>query len=93
MFSVFMRSDLLFTALSVGGRGAWSRFVSAANVGIEPALVAAAAMPLDSLLARWRGGLLALRPIQGPMTPPVALAALCWSAAFLAGAIGAARWA
>jgi hypothetical protein len=91
-FSVFMRADLLLTALSVGGRDAWSRFRSAADSGIEPALVAAAAIPRDSLLGRWRAGLLALRPANGPISAGLGIAALIWSAALLLGALGASRW-
>jgi len=92
-FSAFMRGDLLLAALSAGGRGAWPRLRAAADSGIRTALAAAAGMPLDSLLSRWRVGLLALRPSATPLSYPVAVAALIWSLALLVGALGASRWA
>ena len=93
LFPVFMRADLLFTALAAGGPNAWPRFRIAAESGIEPALVSAAGMPLDSLLSEWRIGLLALRPAEGPINTRTGVAALAWSALFLLGALGASRWA
>jgi hypothetical protein len=93
LFPVFMRADLLFTALATGGPNAWARFRAAADSGIEPALVSAAGMPLDSLLSTWRAGLLALRPAEGPISTGTGVAALAWSALFLLGALGASRWA
>ena len=91
-FSAFMRGDLLLAALSAGGPGAWPRLRAAADSGIRTALAAAAGMPLDSLLSRWRVGLLSLRPTANPLSYPVAIAALIWSVALLAGALGASRW-
>jgi hypothetical protein len=92
-FSAFMRGDLMLAALSAGGRGAWPRLRAAADSGIRTALSAAAGMPLDSLLSRWRLGLLSLRSTASPLSYPVAIAALTWSLALLAGALGASRWA
>jgi hypothetical protein len=91
-FSAFMRADLMLAALSAGGRAAWPRLRAAADSGIRTALAAAAGMPLDSLLSRWRVGLLSLRPTAGPLTRGVAIAALIWSVALLAGALGTSRW-
>jgi hypothetical protein len=92
-FSSFMRGDLMLAALSAGGRGAWARLRAAADSGIRTALAAAAGMPLDSLLSKWRVGLLSLRSTANPLSYPVAVAALIWSLALLAGALGASRWA
>ncbi|MGH7522795.1 MAG: hypothetical protein ACREK8_00625 [Gemmatimonadales bacterium] len=88
-----MRADLLFTALRLGGSQAWTRLRAADDSGIEPELAAAAGMPIDSLLAKWRGELLALRPTEMPLTTSNGIAVICWSVALLLGALGASRWA
>lgn len=87
-----MRADLLFTALRLGGPPAWTRLRVADSAGPGAELAAAAGMPIDSLLATWRTGLLALRPTETPLPAGNGIAAICWSAALLLGALGASRW-
>lgn len=92
-FAAFLRTDLLLTALEAGGPGAWGRFRDHVGLELEPALAAAANMPLDSLLSRWRGDLLALRPVTSPIELRGALLAVLWGAALGLGALGISRWA
>lgn len=92
-YSPFMRADLLYFALDLGGPGAWARLRSAADSGVGAMLSAAARMPTDSVLARWRSGLLALRPATAVITARSALIAITWSAILLIGALGASKWA
>jgi hypothetical protein len=92
-FTPFMRMDLLLFTLELGGSGAWERFRDAAADGLDPALAAAARMPVDSVLARWRGGLLALRPREAPVSSRMTVAVIAWSTVLLLGTLGVSRWA
>lgn len=87
----FVRTDLLLTALDLGGAGAWARLREAGSGGIEPALVAAAEMPLDSLLVQWQRSILAWRPTEGPLGAGGAALLVGWSAVLLAGTLTLAR--
>lgn len=91
-FAAFLRMDLLLTALEAGGPGAWERLRPAVGAPMAPALAAAANMPLDSLLSRWRRELLALRPDTRPVDGPGILLTLGWTAAVGLAALGIARW-
>jgi hypothetical protein len=91
-FATTLRANLLRTAIDIGGPGAWGRFRDAGTAEVEPALVAAARIPLDSLITRWRTQLLALRPNTSPVTTSRVLLAIGWTIVALAGALGAARW-
>lgn len=92
-YSVFLRADLLLTALELGGSGAWARLSGARDSSVASALAAAAAMPIDSLLARWRSQLLAFRPISAPLGISGAGLALAWTVLALLSALGVSRWA
>lgn len=92
-YTPIVRGDLLLTALELGGAGAWTRLRAAEGALVETALAAAAGMPADSVLARWRSGLLTLRPTDAPLSLPGILLAVGWTAGFLLGALGVARWA
>jgi len=87
------RADLLLFALDQGGEGAWDRLRDGQGNTAEEHLAAAAGMPADSLIARWRSGLLAMRPEHGPISGSVTLAFLAWSSVILAAALGIAKWA
>ena len=87
-----VRADLLLTALEQGGEGAWTRLIAAADGSVEQSLAAAAGMPADSMLLRWREGLLALQPDRGPLDVSSAGLILGWSALILAAGLGIARW-
>jgi hypothetical protein len=87
-----VRADLFLTALEIGGPDAWSRIVAAHPVRAEEMLVAASGLAADSLLTRWRNGIIALRPQQGPLQSSTALLVACWVGALLLGTLGASRW-
>lgn len=92
-YSPFIRADLLDFALNLGGPGAWSRLRAASDSGVETMLSAAAKIPVDSVLARWQQGLLALRPATAVVPVSSGFIAIAWSLVFLAGALGASKWA
>jgi hypothetical protein len=91
-FSPFMRADLLYYALDLGGAGAWARLRGAADSGVATMLSSAAKLPTDSLLARWRSGLLARRPATAVLSGHAALIAITWSAMLLLGVVGVSKW-
>jgi hypothetical protein len=88
-----VRADLLLAALEQGGEGAWARLVADEGGSVEQNLAAAAGLPADSLLLRWRDGLLALQPDRGPLDLSAAGLILGWSVLILAAGLGIARWA
>lgn len=92
-YSPFIRADVLYFALNLGGPGAWSRLRASSDSGVEAMLSAAAKMPADSVLARWQRGLLALRPVVAVVPMSSGLIAIAWTLVFLAGALGASKWA
>ncbi len=92
-YSPYIRADLLYYALDLGGTGAWSRLREVSDSGVEAMLAAAAKMPADSVLAKWQQGLLALRPATAVVPTSSAGIAIIWSLLFLAGALGASKWA
>jgi hypothetical protein len=49
-------------------------------------------MPADSMLLRWRDGLLALQPDRGPLDVSSAGLILGWSMLILAAGLAIARW-
>ena len=87
-----VRADLLLAALEQGGEGAWTRLIAEPEGSIEQGLAAAAGMPADSMLLRWRDGLLALQPDRGPLEVSSAGLILGWSALILAAGLTIARW-
>jgi hypothetical protein len=90
---IFLHSDLFFFTLENGGPGAWDRMRGAAVEGAGPALAAAMQMPLDSVISRWRHGLLDIRPQETPWRASRALLAIGWLLAALLLTMGIARWA
>jgi hypothetical protein len=90
--SQFLRADLLFFALDLGGSGAWNRLRTAADSGMSEMLAAAAQLPTDTVIARWRQSLLSRRPSTALVTPATTLMALAWTVLILGGAVGASRW-
>jgi hypothetical protein len=83
---------LLVAIGDVGGPDALARFFADTGAAIVPRLEAAAGMPVDSLLARWRETILAHRP------PPTAVPAgmqwfvLGWATVLVALATRSTRW-
>jgi hypothetical protein len=91
-YPLLVRADLFLTALEIGGPEAWSRVIAAHPARAEDALVAASGLPADSLLTRWRSGILSLRPEQGPLHSSTVLLVAVWAGALLLGTLGASRW-
>ena len=87
-----VRADLFLTALEIGGPDAWSRIVSAHLARAEDALVAASGLRPDSLISRWRNGIMALRPEERPLHSSAVFLTACWIGALLLGTLGASRW-
>jgi hypothetical protein len=83
------RSTLAGAALAAGGAGAFDRLAAGEGSLVER-LGLAAGQPFDSLLASWRGAVLAARPAaprgRGDWT------ALGWSVLLFSLALGASRW-
>ena len=87
-----VRADLFLAALEIGGPGAWSRIVATGPARAEEALVAGSGLAADSLLTRWRNGIIALRPEERPLHSGTALLAAGWVGVLLLGTLGASRW-
>ena len=87
-----IRADLLLAALEQGGAEAWTRLIANEDASVEQGLAAAAGMPADAMLLRWREGLLALQPDRGPLDLSSAGLILGWSALILAAGLAIARW-
>jgi len=87
-----VRADLLLAALEQGGEGAWTRLIADQGASAEQGLAAAAGIPVETMLLRWRDGLLALQPDRGPLDLSAAGLILGWSALILAAGLGIARW-
>jgi hypothetical protein len=87
-----VRADLFQAALDLGGSDAWARIVAAEPESPLAALEAAAGMPADSVIARWRTGIMTLRPDEKPLHFRGVLLAAGWTAVLLAGTLGVSRW-
>jgi hypothetical protein len=87
-----VRADLFLAALDLGGSEAWARIVAAKPESPVAALEAAAGMPADSVIARWRTGIMTLRPDEKPLHFRGILLVAGWTAVLLAGTLGVSRW-
>ena len=83
---------LLIAVADLGGAEALRRFFADTGLAIVPRLEAAAAMPLDSLLARWHAGVLANRPTPTSVPAGLQWFALVWTAVLVALATRSTRW-
>ena len=93
IYNPFIRADLFHTAIALGGPGAWQRVRSADGQGVAPLLASAGRLPFDSLVARWRSGLLVRRTPDSSLLARRFIASAAWIVVLLAGALGASRWA
>ncbi len=91
-FPTMVRADRFLPALEIGGAGAWGRVAAVRPARAEEALTLASGLSADSLLTRWRAGMLALKPDVGPMPPESALLAAGWVGVILLGTLGVSRW-
>ncbi len=90
----FLRADLLLATLELGGPGAWERLRAASTDSLDAVLSAAAGIPFDSVLARWRDGIFAFRPTDRLIEVPRVLFAVGWTGVLLLAALagGLSRW-
>ncbi len=86
-----VRQSVLRHALRVGGPGAYARFL-AARGAIGDVLAATAAVPLDSLVAGWRGAVVRAAPDAVTAAPAVTVVATFWALVIGAMALGSSRW-
>lgn len=88
----FLRGDFLLSAIEMGGPDSWNRLRASTAPRIADQITELAGLPLDSLLAGWRHGLLAMRPQERPLTPGQAIVTALWGIILMAAAVGASRW-
>lgn len=88
-----VRADLLLIALEAGGADAWLRLNQPTGGNIEAALASASGLGIDSLIVRWRQGVLALQPKTAPLDSRQVLVLLGWSVMLLLATLGVSRWA
>jgi len=86
------RATLINVALQVGGRAAYHRLVASAGRSMADRLALAGGVGVDSLLARWRAGILAARPTPVSLPRLGVWIALGWTALFAACGLGSSRW-
>jgi len=86
------RATLINVALQLGGRAAYHRLVASAGRSIADRLALAGGVGVDSLLARWRAGILAARPTPVSLPRLGVWIALGWTALFAACGLGSSRW-
>jgi hypothetical protein len=86
------RSTLLAVMADLGGRGAWSRLVEAAELPLERRLASGAGVPIDSLVSAWRSGILRARPSPVALPRRTAWATLFWATGICVLGMRSSRW-
>jgi hypothetical protein len=86
------RQTLVASALRLGGREAYRRLLTHPEASMAERLSQAAAVPLDTLLARWRSDVLAARPAPVALPPFGPLVGLGWTVLFGLCALRSSRW-
>jgi hypothetical protein len=86
------RQSLVRVALASGGRRAFERLIQSAGRPLAQRLTIAGAIPLDSLLARWRQEILAARPKPVTLAASIGWTALGWCIVFGFLALRTTRW-
>jgi hypothetical protein len=90
--SAASRQSLLRVALDAGGRDGFGRLIQSAGMPLHVRISRAAALPIDSVVGRWRGAILAARPHPVTLVPTMAWTALAWCVAFGLVALRSTRW-
>lgn len=90
--SLRARRTLEQLAVQLGGRGAFGHLLTARDTSVEGRLEAAAGLPMDSLLTRWRHAVIARSEDRPQLTRTTAWVALIWVALFGAIAGRSSRW-
>lgn len=89
--SIDTRGTVLRTAVSLGGRDAYRRLLTARGRSVAAHLAAAAGVPVDSLVGTWRREVLAARPPDG-FQRSTSWAALFWLVVFCGFGLRSTRW-
>lgn len=86
------RGVLLDLAILEGGRSTFQRLLAGQDSAMGSRLAAAAGIPEDSLLARWRTAVLRARPAPVSLPPWGAWFALGWAVLFATCGLRSSRW-
>lgn len=86
------RLTVVQLALRLGGRGAFQRLLDASDGPPGGAILAAAGVPLDSLLGQWHREVIASRPAPVTVTIAGAVTALGWTLLISALSLRSSRW-
>ena len=86
------RTTLVHLALRLGGRDAYRRLLANPADPLAARLTAAAGMPVDSLISRWRGQVMSSRPRPVPLPAWAFAVALGWTALFAFCGLRSTRW-
>ena len=89
---VVARQFLVALAINAGGAEAYDRLTAHADEPIETRLSAAAGMPIDTLVSRWRAAIVAARPITVAADARAAWAAVAWGVLLMGIALRSSRW-
>lgn len=90
--SPLARATLLRTALELGGDGAYGRLLASDEPEFLARLASVAGIPPDTLLAEWRGRMLAAKPQAMTLTRISGWIAFIWAALFAVAATRSSRW-
>lgn len=86
------RATLVYVALRLGGRDAYRRLLAKPSDPLAVRLAAAAGVPLDSLVVRWREDMMASRPATVLLPAWAFAVALAWTALFAGCGVWSTRW-
>ncbi len=86
-----LRQSLVRYALSIGGAGAFDRLVGTQGTPRQQ-LEAAARMPADSLVSKWRAMALRTRNASSTIDVETALASIAWAGLFAGLSLRSSRW-
>ena len=86
------RHLLVHTVLRIGGPESYQRLLADPNLALDDRLSHAAGISVDSVVARWRAGVIAGRPTPVALPRWGALAAVGWILVFGGCAMRSSRW-
>jgi hypothetical protein len=85
------RETLVHLALRLGGRDAYGR-LARPGAPVADRFAAAAGVPIDTLVTRWRAEIIAARPVPVTLPPWGLWIAIGWTALFAACGLRSSRW-
>jgi hypothetical protein len=90
--SPMARQTLLRVALQNGGAGAFGRLVQGDSLPLVDRLASSAALPADSLIARWHRAIIAARPTGSVLSRAGGWTAFVWVVVLGVVAMRSTRW-